>query len=369
MASLLPLLRKGSSWKWGEEQQMALDKIKACLTHPHIMRPPIPEEPLYLYVANTDKAIGTMLVPDMGNDNLTPIYYISKALKDTELRYSTAKKACLPLVLAAQKLRHYLLAHQTYVVSSGNPIAYFFATTIPSGRMARWSVHLFEFSLQPAKPKGIWGQAIADLLEAFPGCATTPLHEDIPGEITMAEEFKLWSLYFDGSSHGDKGGAGVVLITPDDELISKAFKLDFPCTHNAAEYEAFLLGLKISRDLGARNIEVKGDSHILIQKMLGEFSVKEPTLEAYRDKAQRLIVEFDNVSLAHMGRTSNKHIDALSTLSSSLQMINVTEETITVIKNTLPSTWLEDVIFEEEDDWRRLILKDLKQQPEDRHLP
>ncbi|XP_026459141.1 uncharacterized protein LOC113359776 [Papaver somniferum] len=368
MASLLPLLRKGSSWVWAEEQQMAFDKIKVCLTHPHVMRPPIPGEPLYLYVANTDKAIGAVLVQDMGNDNLTPIYYISKALKDAELRYSPAEKACLPLILAAQKLRHYLLAHRTYVVASGNPIAYFSATTIPSGGMARWSVQLFEFSLQPAKPKGIRGQAIADLLAAFPGCETTSLHEDIPGEISMEEESKSWLLYFDGSSHGHKGGAGVVLITPDDELISKAFKLDFPCTNNAAEYETFLLGLKIARNLGARNVEVKGDSRFLIQQTLGEFSVKEPTLAAYRDKFQRLIEEFDNVSLAHTGRTSNRHADALTTLASSMQMINVTEETITVIKNTIPSTWFEDVIFEDADDWRRPILNDLKQQPEDRQL-
>lgn len=115
----------------------------------------------------------------MGNDNLSPIYYISRALREAELRYSPTEKACLPLILAAQKLLHYLLAHQMYVVASGNPIVYFSATTIPSGRMAGWSVQLFEFSLQPAKPKGIRGQAIADLLAAFPGCDTTILHNDI----------------------------------------------------------------------------------------------------------------------------------------------------------------------------------------------
>ncbi|XP_026378350.1 uncharacterized protein LOC113272768 [Papaver somniferum] len=184
--------------------------------------------------------------------------------------------------------------------------------------MARWSVQLFEFSLQPEKSKGIRGQAIAYLLAAFLGCATTPFHEDIP----VAAESKSWLLYFDGSSHGDKGGSGVVLITPDDELISKDFKLGFPCTNNAAEYEAFLLGLKFAKDLGSQDIEVKGDSHLLIQQMLGEFSVKEPTLNAYRDKSQRLIGEFESVSLAYTGRTTNKHADALATLASSLQMIN-----------------------------------------------
>lgn len=50
-------------------------------------------------------------------------------------------------------------------------------------------------------------------------------------------------------------------------------------------------------------------------------------------------------------------------------MLNVTEETITVTKNVLPSTWFEDVIFETKDDRRRPILQDLKSSPEDRQLP
>ncbi|XP_026419660.1 uncharacterized protein LOC113315612, partial [Papaver somniferum] len=281
MENILPLLKKESRWIWGEEQQTTLDRIKACLMHPHVMRPPIPGEPLYLYVANTDKAIGAVLVQDMGKDNLTPIYYVSKALKEVELRYFPAEKACLPLILAAQKLRHYLLAHQTYVVASGNPIAYFSATTIPSGRMARWSVQLFEFSLQPAKPKGIRGQVIADVLAAFPGCEATPLHEDIPREIAMTEKLKPWLLYFDGSSHGDKGGAGVVLITPNDELISKASKLDFPCTNSVTEYEAFLLGLKIAKDLGARSIE-KSTHYNEMLDLFKRVNINIPFLEAIK---------------------------------------------------------------------------------------
>ncbi|KAI3838154.1 hypothetical protein MKX03_000672 [Papaver bracteatum] len=314
------------------------------------MRPPVPGEPLYLYLANTDKAKGVVLVQDMGNDNPSPIYYISRALRDKEMRYSPAEKACLPLVLAAQKLRHYMLAYQTYVVSSSNPISYFSTTTIPSGRMAQWSIQLFKIYLQPAKPRGVRGQDIADLLVDFMGYDVSPLHTDIPGEIASAKEAKPWLLYFDAYSHGSNSGAGIVLLTPTDELISKAFKLDFPYTNNTTEYESFLIRLKISKDLNVTHLEVKGDLRLLIQQMLGEFSVKEPALAAYRDKDQRLINEFDKVSLAHMGRTSKRHADELATLASSLQMLHSAEETITVTKNSMPSTWFVDIIFKDEND-------------------
>ncbi|KAI3925698.1 hypothetical protein MKW92_034480, partial [Papaver armeniacum] len=103
--------------------------------------------------------------------------------------------------------------------------------------------------------------------------------------------------------------------------------------------------------------------------MLGEFSVKEPALAAYRDKAQKLIKDFDSVSLAHTGRTSNKHAHALATLASSLQMLFSNEGTITVTKNSMPPTWFEDIIFENENDWGRPILQCLKQQSEDHQVP
>jgi ribonuclease HI len=67
-------------------------------------------------------------------------------------------------------------------------------------------------------------------------------------------------MYLDGASTRDSAGAGVVLISPTKETISLSFKLDFRTTNNIAEYEALLLGLNASKELGIKGLKVLGDA-------------------------------------------------------------------------------------------------------------
>ncbi|XP_026459194.1 uncharacterized protein LOC113359836 [Papaver somniferum] len=305
----------------------------------------------------------------MGGANLIPIYYLSKILKDAELRYTPAEKACLPLILAAQKIRHYLMKHKCYVVATANPIVYLTTRSIQSGNLARWSMQLLEFDFTPIRPQGVRGQAIADLLAAFPGPDTSEIHADLPGEVALAEEAppRKWKMSFNGSSYGDHGGAGIVFESPDGELKPYAFKLDYPCTNNAAEYESFLIGMQMTLNMGITDLEVMGDSRLLVNQMEGEFHVKEPTLAIYRDKAQRLMRRFEHITLEHMERLANRHGDALTTMTSKLQMLHGEKEVITIIKNTSPLAFEERASIEELD-WRRVIIADLKRPPEERQL-
>ena len=81
----------------------------------------------------------------------------------------------------------------------------------------------------------------------------------------MADIEGEWSVQFDGSA-GSKGwGAGVVLTSPESHEIPLAFKLDFPCTNNEAEYEALLLGLISAQEVGARCLCIRGDSNLIIK--------------------------------------------------------------------------------------------------------
>ena len=49
------------------------------------------------------------------------IYYLSRNLIDAKIRYSHVKKLALATVHAVQRLRHYILLHQTLVVAHVNP--------------------------------------------------------------------------------------------------------------------------------------------------------------------------------------------------------------------------------------------------------
>jgi ribonuclease HI len=58
-----------------------------------------------------------------------------------------------------------------------------------------------------------------------------------------------WTLFFDGSSHKQGAGAGVLLLTPDGEQFKYMVHLNFKATNNMAEYEALIFGLSTTLSL------------------------------------------------------------------------------------------------------------------------
>ena len=69
----------------------------------------IRKKPLLLYLATNQYAIGILIAQEDGGGIEQPIYYIGRALKDTETHYPMAERACLAIVYALQRLRHYFL--------------------------------------------------------------------------------------------------------------------------------------------------------------------------------------------------------------------------------------------------------------------
>ena len=131
-------------------------------------------------------------------------------------------------------------------------------------------------------PRAVKGQAIVELLAQFPEEDISQVTDEVPGEVTevaFLEENKcLWEMTFDESSISIGGGAGIVLINGENEALSMSFKLDFLCSNNAMEYEAYLTGLAIAREMGIKRLKVRGDLNLVVSQARGDFSLKEPSL-------------------------------------------------------------------------------------------
>ena len=90
----------------------------------------------------------------------------------------------------------------------------------------------------------------------------------VPGEVGEALlaglAISTWTLRFDGSSTSVSSGATIILIREDEETIAKSFKLDFSCSNNVLEYEAYITGLAIAHEMGIKHLKVIGDSNLII---------------------------------------------------------------------------------------------------------
>jgi len=115
-----------------------------------------------LYFAVTELAISSVLVQEQDLVQ-KPIYFVSKVLQGSEVRYQALEKATLTVVFSARRLRHYFQSF-TVVVMTDLPIQKVMQKPNVARRMVRWAVELSEFDVQ-YEPRGpIKGQVYADFV-------------------------------------------------------------------------------------------------------------------------------------------------------------------------------------------------------------
>ena len=124
----------------------------------------IHKKPLLLYMAINSYAIGALIAQEDGGGVKQPVYYISRALKDAETRYPRAERACLAIVYASQRLRHYFLAYEVWLMTKSHAIKALLQQPILFGRISQWLLQLSQYDLRTGTPRALKSQAIADLL-------------------------------------------------------------------------------------------------------------------------------------------------------------------------------------------------------------
>ena len=124
-----------------------------------------------------------------------------------------------------------------------------------SGRLAKWAVELNGLGVKYQPRNAMKGQALADIFVEW----TTQDESEEP----------IWQLLTDGSSRLVGAGAGLVLITPEGKVIEYALKFQFKATNNEVEYEAVIAGLQLCKALEARRVNLKTDSQLVVNQILG----------------------------------------------------------------------------------------------------
>ena len=97
-----------------------------------------------------------------------------------------------------------------------------------------------------------------------------------------------------------------------------SFKLEFPCSNNTIEYEAYLTRLATALKMGVKHFKVIGDSNLVVCQEKGSFSLKESSLALYRTLAQKMEERFSTFEIEHTQRRENWYMDALAALGSQI---------------------------------------------------
>ncbi|KAL0419154.1 UNVERIFIED_CONTAM: hypothetical protein Sradi_1328900 [Sesamum radiatum] len=338
-------MKKDVPFQWDEACDKAFKSIKSYLMKPPVLVAPVPGRPLILYIAAQERSVEILLAQknDEGKENA--LYYLSRTMTPNELKYSPIEKLCLALIFSIQKLKHYFQSHSIHLVSKANPLKYVMAKPVLSDRLVRWYLRLQQFEITYVPQKAVKGQVLADFLADHPMPTGWELSDDLPDEdVLVIEVTPPWKMYFDGASHKEGAGAGVVFV--------------------------------IRRRIDAKQLPLKvyGDSQLVVNQLLGLYEVKKPELIPYHNYAKRLMGWLGDVKLEHLPRKDNKQADALAKLASTLSMTDK-EARIPICKSLDHTPIFSDdeddmlqeeenhvmEVFEvEEEDWRQPLVDYLK---------
>jgi ribonuclease HI len=117
----------------------------------------------------------------------------------------------------------------------------------------------------------------------------------------------------DGGARGNPGPAaiGAVVRGEGGEVLEERGERIGTATNNVAEYRALLLGIERAAALGAEELELRGDSELVVKQVRGEYKVKDATLRELHAEVKRALKGFGRWSISYVPRAENAEADRL----------------------------------------------------------
>jgi ribonuclease HI len=117
----------------------------------------------------------------------------------------------------------------------------------------------------------------------------------------------------DGGARGNPGPAaiGVVIRDPEGLIIDEHGERIGEATNNVAEYKALIRGIQRAAELGATELELVGDSELVVRQVEGRYKVKNAGIKPLHAEVKQALAAFDVWSIHHVRREMNAEADRL----------------------------------------------------------
>uniref|UniRef100_A0A2N9EHL8 RNase H type-1 domain-containing protein n=1 Tax=Fagus sylvatica TaxID=28930 RepID=A0A2N9EHL8_FAGSY len=189
---------------------------------------------------------------------------------------------------------------------------------VSSGKFLGFMVSQRGIEANPNKIKGHPGNESSEDRQRSPSPSRLHcrIHTSVGRRGSNQRKNKAWTVNIDGSSTKEMSGARIVLVSPEKDKLEYPIQLRFCATNNEAEYEALLAGLKLSKNMGVKNLTIKSNSKLIVGQVRGEYEAKDDRMKKYLKVVQTLLPHFENVELLQIPREENVDADQLAKLAS-----------------------------------------------------
>lgn len=192
ISPLTALLKKGCKFKWGEEQEQAMQYLKERLVSAPILSCPDFEKHFYLQTDASNTGLGAVLYQKYEEGDKV-IAYASRSLTPAERKYSTTEHECLAVLWAVERFRPYLEGMPFTVLTDHQSLKWLHNLKDPQGRLARWAIKLqqYQFSIEHRSGKlNVAADALSRIHENVVGTMELSFDDLDPWYVKMVERIK-----------------------------------------------------------------------------------------------------------------------------------------------------------------------------------
>ena len=123
-------------------------------------------------------------------------------------------------------------------------------------------------------------------------------------------------LFFDGACRGNPGPMAIgVVLFENGKNVKEFSKRLGKGTNNIAEWQALIEGLKLAKSYGCEELEVRGDSQLIIRQITEQYQVKSSNLIPLYNEAKKLCGNFGKITFIWVNREENAYTDTLSNMA------------------------------------------------------
>lgn len=116
----------------------------------------------------------------------------------------------------------------------------------------------------------------------------------------------------DGGARGNPGPAAIgAVIRSGEEVVAEVSERIGEATNNVAEYRALIAGIARASELGGTELELIGDSELVVRQVRGEYKVKNAGIKPLHAQVLEALDSFDSWTIEHVPREDNAEADAL----------------------------------------------------------
>jgi len=129
----------------------------------------------------------------------------------------------------------------------------------------------------------------------------------------ITDSIMKYKLYFDGNKTPQGTSCSYVVVFDDKKVLEETKILSQETTVNEAEYYGVLYGIEKFLDylktscVSTKDVELEiyGDSQLVIQQLKGVYECKKPNLRVLRSKVRDLLTNFSSYNFIWVNREQN----------------------------------------------------------------